>query len=218
MARAAVTSQQARRCPAGLLLLSPTMPVDNIQGMLAEMDAQGAAERAVNGEGSLSEALLAVEGALELAEPAESLSDRVCRAAMLSIIGDESDPEDAEPTREDWDEHVFESVSLAWLGWLQSRDTERIRREADRLQVEAKTQKSNGAIHRLILFFWLNAVVRLVEGDREEARRLWQRALDVGSSFGTESHPVILWSYIASFWPAETPKAPNLSVQGSIGI
>jgi len=182
------------------------------------MDAQGAAERAVAGSGSPAEALVAIEGALDLMEPPEGLSDRVCRAAMLAVLDRESPTEDNEPTNGDPDTHIFESVALAWMRWLHDRDVGYVREEAIRLRREQKAQGREGAIHRMALLYWLDAVELLADGDTEGSRRVWQRALEVGGSFGTESHPVVLWSYIASFFPRETPRAPGRKAQGSAGI
>ena len=196
------------------------MPDPTLQGMLAEMDAQGAAERACDGTGSPVEARMAIQGALELLEnigEPEGLADRVCRASMRHVLRQNSVEELGEPVESPSEEHFFESVALAWMGWLQGR-----RSRVDRfLGTRAAPQDQNvGAIHQMALTYWRDAVEKLVLGERDEARRCWQRALEVGSSFGTESHPVILWTYIASFFPRETLRAPDRDreVQGSISV
>jgi hypothetical protein len=193
--------------------------------MLAEMDAQGAAERACDGTGSPVEARMAIQGALDLLEPADNLADRICRTAMRAVLGeDESFYLDRPiPDSIDWEtheEHVFQTIALAWVGWHQGTLSERLfHNEAVRLRAAPQDQNV-GAIHQMALFLWLDAVEKLLKNDREESRRCWQRALEVGSSFGTESHPVILWTYIASFFPQETLRAPDRDreVQGSISV
>ena len=193
------------------------MPDENLQGMLAEMDAQGAAERAVEGEGDPGEAKMAIQGALELLAPADTLEDRICRTAMRAVLG-QDEPfyldrpiPDGEGFRE---EHVFQTVALAWVGWAQGTlDRQTIHQEAVRLRAGREVQQG-GAVHLMALFLWLDAVEHLSGNRREEAHRCWQRALEVGSSFGTESHPVILWTYIATFFPHEAPRARGRQARG----
>lgn len=187
------------------------MPEENLQGLLAEMDAQGAAERAVAGTGSPEEALVAVEGALDLLPEPESLGDRVCRAAMMDLLRRTSREETGEPVASPPEDHLFESVALAWMAWLQGR-----RGRLDRLLAQNDPDSSReGAVHRMALLYWRDAVRLFVQGERDESRRVWQRALEVGSSIGTESHPVILWTFIATFFPKpgqSRPLSPSVSL------
>lgn len=103
------------------------------------------------------------------------------------------------PTRASYEEHLVETASLAWLGWAGGQDPSRASREVSRLQEEAT--ESSGALHRATLSLWLSAIEHLTNENLPEARRLWNRAIEIGSSLGTESHPAILWSYAASFFP-----------------
>lgn len=201
------------------------MPDPTLQGMLAEMDAQGAAERACDGTGNPLEAVLAIQGALDLLEPADTLADRVCRTAMRAVLG-QDEPfylDRPLPDGDGWEaheEHIFQMVALGWVGWHQGTlDRKGVQETAIRIRADRKAQRE-GAVHQMALFLWLDAVEKLSMNDREESRRCWQRALEVGSSFGTESHPVILWTYIASFFPHETLRAPDRDreVRGSISV
>jgi len=193
---------------------------DELQGVLAEMDAQGAAERAVEGQASPEEARLAVQGALEMAGPPEDFASFVEQTAMRSILGGPKLTSTSTRTQEDGpspgyvrdpqgsspETRLFEKTAQLWLTWLQG-DCLRASEILPPLRKEAHQggPLASGAVHRRVLLIWLDAVEKLLLEDREAARRLWRRALDVGSSFGTESHPTILWAYIATFFPTEEP-------------
>ena len=169
---------------------------ESVSGLLAEMTAQGAAERVMDGEGSITDALHAIERALSTSEPS-----RVNRLAMQCILGSVPPSlETVQPDESDEEVFLFDTVALTWVGWLtQSEDRKRLKRYGVRLRKGPKG--STGAVTRMALQLWMDAVERLLEGDRTEAQRLWCRALEVGSSFGIEAHPTILWTYLATFWP-----------------
>ena len=169
---------------------------ESVSGLLAEMTAQGAAERVVEGGGNVTEALHAIERALATSEP-----NGVSRLAMQRILGTAPlSLETASPDESDEEAYLFDTVALTWAGWLtQSEDRKRLKRNGVRLRKGPKG--STGAVTRMALLFWMEAVERLLEGDRTEARRLWCRSLEVGSNFGIEAHPTILWTYLATFWP-----------------
>lgn len=119
----------------------------------------------------------------------------------LRMIAGDSVPQKplGNPSQTSAEEHLIETASLAWLGWASGQDPGRASREVARLQ--ETPPESTGALHRATLSLWLSAIERLADEDLPEARRLWKRAIEIGSSLGTESHPAILWSYAASFFP-----------------
>lgn len=190
------------------------MPDENLQVLLAEMDAQRTALLAVEAteggrEAASLEARLAVEKALELAEPAGDFLGRMVLLAMKAVLGQDPSLEGAPKTdpSEDHEARLSEAVALLWVDLLPSRRTkapESFSHEANRIRQELQAredQNHEGAVHRMALLLWLDALQKLQEDDPEAARRLWKRSLEVGASFGTMSHPVVLWSYIASFFP-----------------
>lgn len=177
------------------------MAPPEMQSIYAEMDAQGTAKRVMDGESIPEEARLAIQGALDLAEEPTSFAAAVDQAAMRSIL---QQPIGALPQPTpglDPENQLFEAIALLWLGWLKgSPQTPEmyaaLRREAS--QVE---DGSPGAIHRKTLILWINAMEDLLRGNRVTSLYLWRRALDLGSSFGTESHPTLFWAHTATFFP-----------------
>ena len=65
----------------------------------------------------------------------------------------------------------------------------------------------DGAVETLSLNFWARAIELLVQEQRIEAKRFFERATEVGSQFGTRTNPSVCWSYAASFFPTAS-KAP----------
>lgn len=192
-----------------------TLP-NELQGVLAEMDAQGAAKRAVEGHTSPEEARLAIQGALDLAADPLTFSAAIEQAAMKTILGLPIGPEPYPSPDATTETRLFEQTALLWLTWLRG-EAPRARElcAALRRQAAQGGPLASGAVHRKTLLFWLEAIDLLLQEERAASRRLWRHALDVGSSFGTESHPTILWSYIATFFPTEGPG--SFTERGSLG-
>lgn len=108
--------------------------------------------------------------------------------------------------RLDWVEEVAVTISYAWMMWLVGKGAE-VRgllsdlrsRQADG---EEEIKGRAGAVNLMCLYYWLSAVEVLLAGDQETSQRLWRRALEIGGQFGTDSHPLISWTYVASFCPS----------------
>jgi hypothetical protein len=144
--------------------------------------------------------------AVEAAWPAtSSVADFAIRAAMSKITG--SAPPLGEPVRTSGEEAVwpirgFELVATSWLAWTRG-DVERARFWIGRWateQAEETHLDDSGAIQAWAVTLWANAIEALIEGRADDARRFFRRVYEVGSSFGTESHPTVLWTMAASFF------------------
>ena len=182
---------------------------NELQELMAEMAAQQAAGRVVEGRGSVTDALLAVQKALRVMGNPTSMQDTLSRAAMQKILGQPILLVAGLPSEENWEDHLFETVGLSWLSWANGSDPMRIYREAQRIVEKLPKGGPEGAVHAMTLHLWLEATKKLVEGDRITSKVLWNRAIEVGSSSGTESHPTILWTYIATFFPIQNHEGPT---------
>lgn len=175
-----------------------------VELVIAEMNA-------VNAAISAPTPLLAREAqnmvrAVEAQWPATTtVADFTIRAAMSRITG--SPPPAGEPVRTSgeaavWSVRAFELVALSWLAWTRN-DPQGARFWIQRWSSEGedKTKLSEeGAIQAFAVALWANAIEALVEGRTDDAKRFFNRVYEVGSSFGTESHPTVLWTMAASFF------------------
>jgi hypothetical protein len=122
----------------------------------------------------------------------------LCRIAQKPLPVVPKQPE----TNVCFEQRSIETTAQAWLVWASGNEPGFVAREHARLQEESSRWTTGaGALHRATLGIWFDAIERLDAGDFPEAKRLWNRAIALGSSLGTESHPAILWSYAASFFP-----------------
>ena len=135
-----------------------------------------------------------------------TMADFAIRAAMSRITG--SAPPIGQPVRTSGEEAVwsvrgFELIATAWIAWTRG-DTNRARYWIRHWSNEQSEMLSNlddsGAIQAWAVTLWANAVEALVEERPDDARRFFRRVYEVGSSFGTESHPTVLWTMAASFF------------------
>jgi len=137
-----------------------------------------------------------------------TFSGFVIRAAMSRITG--STPPTGEPDRTtgdeaEWAVRAFELVGLAWLAWSRGENS-RAQFWITQWGRESATQtqlSEAGAIQAFTVALWANAIEALIENRTEDSQRFFRRVHDVGSSYGTESHPTILWTMAASFFTQE---------------
>ena len=128
--------------------------------------------------------------------------DEVIRTSLHKVAGNPISKKPlGNPSRSSSETHLIETASMAWLGWAGGPDPGHAASELARVQWDIPIRDEPGALHRTTLQLWLAAIVRLEAEDLPEAHRFWKRAIEIGSSLGTESHPAILWSYAASFFP-----------------
>lgn len=164
-----------------------------------EMDALHTAMRAVEDEDVVNEAHVLCRTYLARMEPT-TVEEKVIEAALRRILHRSVSTSDVEPDPTKWENYVSESVALTWLAWA-ANDNAQARSLAQKLRSKRKKVFTDrtGALHLYTLSFWSQAVQLLVEGDPAGARRYFKRAIEMGSQFGTESHPMISWAYAASF-------------------
>jgi hypothetical protein len=127
-------------------------------------------------------------------------------AAMASLLG--SDPQSFVPLHlyreKEWDSTFTECCVRAWIDTacgfpeyaISSIKRLRSRQDAEQPQV---AEGGAGAVNRMAMDFWLQAIEALAVEDLTEARRLWERAIEIGSCFGTDSHLAISWTFVATF-------------------
>lgn len=183
---------------------------ENYEDMLAEIDAMHIALKVTNSqttpcEQEVTEARSLIRTAFKYYSPSKTPDAQVIACAMAHILGEDVRkfiPKT--PVQDPWERHVSETVGRAWACWAAdpnsptpSEEMSRLRRE----QASREASEGSGAIHLMALFFWVSAIEALSKRDMTEARRFWLRAMEVGSSHGTDSHPVVLWTFAATFFP-----------------
>ena len=169
-----------------------------VSHVVREMHALQAAQLVVERGDDPGPAQFLVEEYRAEFEP-ESLEESVIDVALRRILGapDARFASD-ERRRTPREALIADSTAIAWATWASGSP-----KEANLLlkRLEGKTKReTGGAIHLLTLSFWRQATALLIEGDSFGARRFFKRAMDLGSQFGTESHPMISWAYAASFF------------------
>lgn len=142
-----------------------------------------------------------VEGVLSKLHVLEA-EDQLIQLAMAKIAGTIL-PEGAlaiETTSPD--RKLFTTVAHAWSLWARgdSEGAKKVLREGGD-DITAK----GAALHLMSLHFWSGAVKALTQGETAEARRLFLRAIDIGTQVGTETVPAIQWTYAASFFHVLKP-------------
>jgi hypothetical protein len=176
--------------------------------LIAEMGALNDAAAAVEHQVAANDARKRVRHAYVARAEALSVEDRVILAGMAKIIGEDPGDFAVEPPSADesWERQVTETVAHAWIELSLGRTASaidlipRIRaRQPDEQRVEGRS----GAVNLMAMYFWMTAIEAMARGDRPTARRFWKRALDVGSNFGTDSHLMVSWTYVATFFPTD---------------
>ena len=193
------------------LSTSPDMSTQDKQelpNIIAEMNALNAVLRALDQPQELPNALRLVRTVWTTFPTPQTVDAWVIGVAMATLLGEPPkkclDPITLPPPiAEPWTMHIFEHTAFAWGAWTQgdARVAQYWIRSirADVPDKEGPVDEARpGAVHRLALEEWANAVMALTQGQTSEAKRFFKRASEVGQSFGTESHPVILWTMAAS--------------------
>jgi hypothetical protein len=186
--------------------------------LLLEMDALHTTLQVVDQGVDSTEAVVLTRMAFNHDRPANSAEERLIFRAMAKILDMPVALSSKLPAKAPWERRVFESVAHAWVCWANDPNSEIPLEEIPKLRsAQRGTCKQAGAVHLLALYFWAAAVEALAKSDRAEARRLWRRAIEIGSSFGTPSNAAVLWSYAASFFPAVTPKESSEGLRTRFG-
>lgn len=151
---------------------------------------------AMEGQGDPEEALQLVEQ-LHRTQPVETPEDLLTWYAMGKILGEPLPSPARFDLREDEDNEaaLYQTTAWAWMTWASGSKTKPFDELAD---LDLHTE--NKIIHFLALSNWTAAVQHLLKDNWSEAKRRYRRAVDVGSSFGTDTSTSILWSYGATFF------------------
>lgn len=177
-------------------------PDPSVARIAHEMDALQASLKVVEEGADPDEARLLGRTYLGRLEPS-TIEEHVIEASLLRILGRSVEAPICLPRERPWEAHVAEVVALSWLAWA-GNDNDRAHALVKSLRSCQKQKETftgqGGAIHLLTLYFWSQAVELLVNADRPGARRFFKRAIEMGSQFGTDSHPMISWAYAASFF------------------
>ncbi len=176
----------------------------SLVAIVLEMEALDAVLHVVEGSADADEARARVRTALtNNSRAAKNLDERVILAAMRRIIGQQVEIPSSQPTNA-WLLHVRNTLAIAWVEWSIGEVASARSRLAYLCTEKAgASHLTSGAIQLMSLRFWEDAIEHLIAGDRAGAQRLFRRALDVGSQFGTETHTLVSWAYAATFFPEE---------------
>lgn len=134
----------------------------------------------------------------------DTLEERVISSAMAYIAKEKSCVISEPHKKGSFDDILCQTTAYVWYLWSQNRSE-----EALQVIQRFRTTVSNslrvagiksGAIHRRVLNYWLQACEALILGQIPKSKKLWKRSLELGAHFGTDSHPMICWTYVASFY------------------
>jgi hypothetical protein len=172
------------------------------------MEALNAAAACVEQKVPALEAMELVRWVLE-EKPVEPTTEcTVIRSAMTKILGIHSDAKVIPPARSSaCGTFIGDTVAYAWLSLINGNAKvaldvlSRLRAEQhDHQSLSQKARKNSSEL--MSLYFWLTAVEAFAKGDKNSSRQYWLKSLDLGSHFGTETHLMVGWSYVATFFPS----------------
>lgn len=186
--------------------------------LLLEMDALHTILQVVDQGVDSTEAVVLTRMAFDHARPTDSAEERIIFRSMAKILDMPAALSSKSPAKAPWERRAFETVANAWICWANDPSSEVPLEEIPKLRsAQRGTCKQAGAVHLLAIYFWAAAVEALAKSDRAEARRLWRRAIEIGSSFGTPSNAAILWSYAATFFSEVTPRESSEGLKARFG-
>lgn len=192
-------------------------PRDSVSTIIFEMSALNAALSAIDAGLDIEEARTLVRSALKRKSVPETLDEHVVIAAMRRISGEVVVVPSVKIHKDPWDRRLADVTATSWLAWAKGEFTPALSQLPPLLRDHDERDKipgEDGAIQLLSISFWGEAVVQLAKGDLVAAHRFFRRALELGSQFGTETHPIVSWSYAASFFGERMPPKPGLSAEG----
>ena len=164
--------------------------LEDHQALLAAVDA-------ANGRHPVDEAREAVRRILVPAEATETVAEHVSQAAMRRFVGEPvTGPVIEAPIP--LQEHLEDAVGLAWVAWARN-DGQEARKLLARIEPLIEARRHGSGMTLLGLLLWGRALVALLDGDHGEARTLWGRALEVGTTFGLDATTMLRWTYAATF-------------------
>jgi len=174
---------------------------EDVPVILAGMEALQAIFDVDFKEGPVERATSLARYALDLKPPPSTTEGLVTVVSLAYCLGElRKDLAFTPPSQEGtWVQRTFENLASGWMRWLTAQDKGVLKTIA--LMHPEGGDEDDGAVETLSLNFWARAIELVVQEEREQAKRFFERATEVGSQFGTRSNLTICWTYAASFWP-----------------
>lgn len=174
----------------------------SVEQILEESRALAAVYAYSQGRGNMETALSQTEAVLATLDPPSDVVGHTTQAAMKFVTGHLVTPPEFEPSKKPYDRYLFEATARVWILWASQTDPDKAMKELQALK--SPPAGAAGALHLMALNPWRDAVEALLRRDAAKARRLFWRASELGSQFGTESNPAVQWTYAASFFFSPT--------------
>lgn len=166
---------------------------------VADHDAMHQAVRAANGAITTENARGLVQRALASRQPSETVPEYVVGAAMHHFVGSQmTEPVVGVPIPVE--RHLEEALGLAWAAWARG-DVEETQRLIGKVEPVLQRRQHASGMTLMGLGLWCRAIRLLLAGMRDESRKLWSRAVEVGSTFGLEATDMMRWTFAATFRP-----------------
>lgn len=179
----------------------PPSEPGTLRSMIVEMDGLEASMRVVDSGADPELARPVVEAAIADRQVSmKRLDEEVVLAAMLRIVGKPVRLPLAAARVNLWENHVTDTLALAWAGWAAGQPEAALRELGHLHGKMPKGGDESSAMHLMSLHYWGGAIEQLARGSIPASRRLFRRALDLGAQFGTESHTLVSWTYAATFF------------------
>lgn len=173
----------------------------SVEDVLAETRALSLCLNVIRGKGDMEEAVTDVWVFLRKTGQPSDVSEMVIQSAMNVITGVPVREPSFTPADKPVDRHVFETISKGWIQWASQKGSSTALDAIQTLEVPLSGPR---ALHMMALRPWKEAVEALLLKDLVNARRLFWRASELGSQFGTESNPSVQWTFAASFFFSPT--------------
>lgn len=175
----------------------PPLPsVGDLSAILSEMQALQAVSDAITMDWARDRALALSAQALKGQPEPHSMEGWVVRVALAHCLGQSVDLPPFTPSDSDrGTTRTFEVLAYGWIRWVTQNDPSLLE------ELESLPPEDNQDMETIALSFWGQALRGLIQGDLKEAKRFFDRSLEIGSQFGTPSNPGICWTYAASFFP-----------------
>ena len=171
---------------------TPENPV--VRRIIDEMNALNLTLRSVDEPEYAEEALSLVRSMWDTRRPPRTWEDFFIQSAWALLLREAAPQHPRKVGKKPRRETI---LGLAWVAWSK-RDNQEASRYLSSLG--PPTIGKTGLIHLQTLIQWTHAIEALIEGRSDIAARRFQRAYEIGASFGTESHPIILWTMAASLF------------------
>lgn len=173
----------------------------SVETILAETRALSLCLEVIQGSGDMEDAITHVWSFLKKLSPPSDVAGMTMQSAMKVISGVPVQEPTFVPVDKPVDRHAFEVISKGWIQWASQQDSEAALEAVRTLEVPMSGPR---ALHMMALRPWREAVEALLRKDVVNARRLFWRASELGSQFGTESNPIVQWTFAASFFFSPT--------------